>query len=217
MLKTSPALSTSANTSPTTFRYAPSAPQTSPKPSPALRRRHSARSINTSPVDAMKSSPMQRPRQYVANDLSGQGSAMETQPSSSSALPQKPPAQPPQSPRPSPMVDSSTALSQASQSQVVPPTQSSSEVSPTKRRSSPPPTADHGTAVPKSPPKTSKRARPDEPPPKVLPLRYEFCAVEDMVELIAHMLAELIATNDAIRISNGGLTRFHSRYGALPI
>jgi hypothetical protein len=33
-----------------------------------------------------------------------------------------------------------------------------------------------------------------------------------MVELIAHMLAELIATNDAIRMSNGGLTRFHSRY-----
>lgn len=32
-----------------------------------------------------------------------------------------------------------------------------------------------------------------------------------MVELIAHMLAELIATNDAIRMSNGGLTRFHSR------
>lgn len=32
-----------------------------------------------------------------------------------------------------------------------------------------------------------------------------------MVELIAHMLAELIATNDAIRISSGGLTRFHSR------
>jgi len=32
-----------------------------------------------------------------------------------------------------------------------------------------------------------------------------------MVELVAHMLAELITTNDAIRISNGGLTRFHSR------
>lgn len=32
-----------------------------------------------------------------------------------------------------------------------------------------------------------------------------------MVELIAHMLGELIATNDAIRSSNGGLTRFHSR------
>lgn len=32
-----------------------------------------------------------------------------------------------------------------------------------------------------------------------------------MVELIAHMLSELIATNDAIGTSGGGLTRFHSR------
>ncbi|GJN74145.1 nuc-1 negative regulatory protein preg [Purpureocillium lilacinum] len=58
---------------------------------------------------------------------------------------------------------------------------------------------------------TSKRPRTDQQPPKILPTRYELCAVEDMVELIAHMLAELIATNDAIRISSGGLTRFHSR------
>lgn len=57
----------------------------------------------------------------------------------------------------------------------------------------------------------SKRARTDQELPKVLPQQYEFCAVEDIVELIAHMLAELIATNDAIRISSGGLTRFHSR------
>ncbi|XP_044723981.1 cyclin domain-containing protein [Hirsutella rhossiliensis] len=58
---------------------------------------------------------------------------------------------------------------------------------------------------------SSKRPRANEQPPKMLPRRYEQCAVEDMVELIAHMLAELIATNDAIRISSGGLTRFHSR------
>ncbi|OAA76203.1 cyclin-dependent protein kinase regulator Pho80 [Akanthomyces lecanii RCEF 1005] len=57
----------------------------------------------------------------------------------------------------------------------------------------------------------AKRARPDDQPPKVLPIRYEFCPVEDMVELIAHMLNELIATNDAIRTTSGGLTRFHSR------
>ncbi|KAG5972982.1 hypothetical protein E4U55_000683 [Claviceps digitariae] len=56
-----------------------------------------------------------------------------------------------------------------------------------------------------------KRARTDQELPKVLPQQYEFCPVEDIVELIAHMLAELIATNDAIRISSGGLTRFHSR------
>ena len=60
-------------------------------------------------------------------------------------------------------------------------------------------------------PQASKRARPDERPPKVLPRRYELCAVVDVVELISYMLSELIATNDAIRTSNGGLTRFHSR------
>lgn len=61
-------------------------------------------------------------------------------------------------------------------------------------------------------PQAPKRARPEEQPPRVLPNKYEFCPVEHMVELIAHMLGELIATNDAIRISSGGLTRFHSRY-----
>ncbi|KOS22120.1 Nuc-1 negative regulatory protein preg [Escovopsis weberi] len=60
-------------------------------------------------------------------------------------------------------------------------------------------------------PSTPKRAKPDERAAKVLPSRYELCHVDDMVQLIAHMLGELIATNDAIRISNGGLTRFHSR------
>ncbi|OTA05438.1 hypothetical protein A9Z42_0061080 [Trichoderma parareesei] len=57
----------------------------------------------------------------------------------------------------------------------------------------------------------AKRAKPEERPPIILPQKYEHCPVEHMVELIAHMLGELIATNDAIRISSGGLTRFHSR------
>jgi hypothetical protein len=84
-------------------------------------------------------------------------------------------------------------------------------VSPTKRRSSPAPTNPEATAAESSSQQTTKRPKPDTPPPKVLPDRYELCAIEDIVELVAHMLAELIATNDAIRISNGGLTRFHSR------
>ncbi|RDA83921.1 hypothetical protein CP532_3643 [Ophiocordyceps camponoti-leonardi (nom. inval.)] len=58
---------------------------------------------------------------------------------------------------------------------------------------------------------SSKRPKANDPPPKILPRRYELCAVADVVELVAHMLAELMATNDAIRISSGGLTRFHSR------
>jgi len=35
--------------------------------------------------------------------------------------------------------------------------------------------------------------------------------VEDLVELIAHMLTELITTNDHIQMQSGRLTRFHSR------
>jgi hypothetical protein len=94
-------------------------------------------------------------------------------------------------------------------------------LSPVKRRGSP------GTSIPiqastacgpqsaaaaeSSASSASKRARPDERPPKVLPQRYELCAVEDIVELIAHMLSELITTNDAIPLVNRNLTRFHSR------
>ncbi|PHH75803.1 hypothetical protein CDD80_2052 [Ophiocordyceps camponoti-rufipedis] len=58
---------------------------------------------------------------------------------------------------------------------------------------------------------SSKRPKANDPPPRLLPRRYELCAVVDVVELVAHMLAELIATNDAIPRSSGGLTRFHSR------
>ncbi|KAL2117089.1 hypothetical protein VTJ04DRAFT_9257 [Mycothermus thermophilus] len=57
----------------------------------------------------------------------------------------------------------------------------------------------------------SKRPRTADKPPKILPPRYEHCPVEDMVVLIAHMLGELIETNDKIALRSGRLTRFHSR------
>ncbi|KAJ4417320.1 Pho80p cyclin [Gnomoniopsis sp. IMI 355080] len=56
-----------------------------------------------------------------------------------------------------------------------------------------------------------KRAKPEKAPPKVLPVRYELCAIEDIVVLIANMLSELIETNDALAMRSGCLTRFHSR------
>lgn len=112
-------------------------------------------------------------------------------------------------PNPTPPVPSPAATSQVPQIPQVIPAQNA--VSPNKRRSSPGPSIAQST-VPGSPPsQTTKRPKPETPPPKVLPKRYEFCAVEDVVELISHMLAELITTNDAIRVSTGGLTRFHSR------
>lgn len=57
----------------------------------------------------------------------------------------------------------------------------------------------------------SNQPRTDRDLPIFLPRRYELCPVEDIVELISHMLGELIATNDLDPITSGGLTRFHSR------
>lgn len=56
----------------------------------------------------------------------------------------------------------------------------------------------------------TKRSRSDEII-KILPAKYEFCPVEDMVVLIANMIQELIQTNDALPLRSGVLTRFHSR------
>ncbi|KIX99204.1 uncharacterized protein Z520_04780 [Fonsecaea multimorphosa CBS 102226] len=56
-----------------------------------------------------------------------------------------------------------------------------------------------------------KKARPDAPPPRIMPLRYETCNTRDLVLLISSMLMELIRYNDAIPLREGQLTRFHSR------
>jgi hypothetical protein len=86
-------------------------------------------------------------------------------------------------------------------------------LSPSKRKNSPEPGSSTTlTGLAESPSTLSKRAKPDEAPPKYLALKYEFCAVEDMVVLIAHMLGELIETNDKPALRTGHLTRFHSRY-----
>lgn len=55
-----------------------------------------------------------------------------------------------------------------------------------------------------------KRSRSDETV-KILPAKYEFCPVEDMVVLISNMIQELIQTNDSLPLRSGVLTRFHSR------
>jgi hypothetical protein len=56
-----------------------------------------------------------------------------------------------------------------------------------------------------------KRAKSAQMPVKILPARYEFCEVEDIVILIANMISELIQTNDGLPLRSGVLTRFHSR------
>jgi hypothetical protein len=63
--------------------------------------------------------------------------------------------------------------------------------------------------VPSSP---AKRARPQEPNLKVMPLQYETCDVKDLGILISDMLMELVRINDVQPLRDGTLTRFHSRY-----
>lgn len=87
--------------------------------------------------------------------------------------------------------------------------------SPSKRKNSEGPgssTSALATDALQNPSTLSKRPKPDTTPPKVVPLLYEHCSVEDMVVLIAHMLCELIETNDTLALKSGHLTRFHSRY-----
>jgi hypothetical protein len=62
--------------------------------------------------------------------------------------------------------------------------------------------------VPASP---AKRARPQEPNVKVMPLQYETCDVKDLGVLISDMLMELVHLNDGYPLRDGTLTRFHSR------
>lgn len=57
-----------------------------------------------------------------------------------------------------------------------------------------------------------KRPRAAQRAPKVLPIRYELVAVEDMVILVAGMVSELIQTNDNLPLRDVVLTRFHSRF-----
>ncbi|KAL2201734.1 cyclin-domain-containing protein [Sarocladium strictum] len=128
--------------------------------------------------------------------------------------------QPPPPPAPKPLTASTGSLHTVDPSNEPVTTGSTSveptsALSPNKRRGSPPapiasvasndqPNVDSGDIA-------SKRSRHDERPAKILPHQYELCSRDDIVELIAHMVGELITTNDAIRVANGGLTRFHSR------
>ena len=238
MLKTSPILSSSANASPAaaSFRHASSSNIcVDPPPSAPLSstlRRASSRSGSSAGVSVTSPVSSRLIRHASMDSLSASG----RRPSSS----QNVSSQPPPSPRPQAMAKGGTAATATTatsppvkvpapppQQPSQPPSaeQSTSSVtasvalSPVKRRSSLSPKRDaRQTAQPSATSASStdisslKRAKPEEQPPKVLPKKYDLCPVEDMVELISQMLAELITTNDAIQISsNGALTRFHSR------
>ena len=219
MLKTSPVLSNSANASPTSFHRGhvpPRSPQPSPRQSAMATQKR--RSLMAASPQLPRAKPWQSPNGHAAvqQDSAPSRPTTSTTPASPSQN-TDPPAAPcsaPCDPAPAPATPQATSVPDNNAAQRV--------MSPNKRRVSPDHSND-GPAAPaegkgqngdrSSPPTTTapKRARTDGDQPKVLPQRYELCAVEDIVELIAHMLAELITANDAIRTISGGLTRFHSR------
>ncbi|OHW97132.1 cyclin [Colletotrichum incanum] len=241
MLTTSPIVASSANASPSSFHYAPtrSSPHSSPaRLSAPLPRRHSA--SRSSPSASMTSPSSQpRPRHYVAVDAGTQYSPMESSaqqqaecaPADAVDAPRASmpatPVEPPPTPRPQPIDPSVPQPPPETQPQPHPQPQLvvapvirealAPTASPGKRRNSQDPAvaqaASASTAGESSSSSSSaaKRPKPTAGPPKILPQRYEFCGVEDMVVLISHMLSELIETNDALALRSGSLTRFHSR------
>ncbi|KAI0011734.1 cyclin-domain-containing protein [Xylariaceae sp. FL0662B] len=225
MLTSSPVAPRATSASPRTFHYATSAsrsPQQSPKRTAPLPRRLSKHSLShTSPSTTIQSPSHTKPKQYVGVDAATQYSPME---------PFDPTVPLRAAPVSGPRISSSTAVSatpqfkqQQSAVREPPPEPNLSPIrsenaqantlSPNKRRNS----QDHVRAQPSSSvvassqPSSPKRPKPNAGPPKVLPLRYELCDVEDMVILISNMLSELIEANDSIAMKSGHLTRFHSR------
>lgn len=84
--------------------------------------------------------------------------------------------------------------------------------SPTSRRRQFRETTETDSASPTSLAYPPKRTKPSKTTAKSLPVKYEFCEVEDMVALIADMISELIETNDNLPLRDVVLTRFHSRF-----
>ncbi|KAK3293442.1 cyclin-domain-containing protein [Chaetomium fimeti] len=231
MLARSPVPTTNpANASPQSsfhsFRYAPApSPRYSSPRVPAVAK--SRRSSSNSPAPAIVPFPVPQPKRYVAVDAATQYSPMEPMDYATGALlPRVPPTT---TDRHSSKAQKTMAASDERPAVAVqPPARPAKPVpagpkqrieaptlptSPSKRRNSQGPGSISALATDplQNPSILAKRVKPDTAPPKILPLRYELCAVEDVVVLIAHMLGELIETNDSLALKSGHLTRFHSR------
>ncbi|KAM7218818.1 Cyclin domain containing protein [Rhypophila decipiens] len=221
------------------FHYAPvPSPRQSPSRVPAaLSRRQSASSLSA----PRSSPSFSRPKRYVGVDAATQYSPMEPVDYATGAPPNRPPPppttsdidvdriEPPPTPGPKPMVLPDETTPAPAQQPAKNGTQPASKqtdklhvavtaqpVSPTKRRNSQGPgspgsSSGPSSAAPDHAALATKRSRPEAAPDMALPKKYEFCATETMVILIAHMLGELLETNDALALKSGHLTRFHSR------
>ncbi|KAG4035612.1 hypothetical protein MFRU_001g03810 [Monilinia fructicola] len=193
MLK-SPSLSRS-QASPTLYHYAPAATR------PSLSRRTSAANKpSPSPQPQQQPIPQAEPKKWVYVDASTQWSPiMDSKTGRASPPVQGDPEDIPQEPIIAP-----------EQPRVDVPQDITPSIQPgspnMKRRQSAIDNA-HVASEKVSPP---KRVKP-QTTVKVLPKKYELCQVEDMVVLIASMIAELIQRNDVLPLQSGVLTRFHSR------
>lgn len=56
-----------------------------------------------------------------------------------------------------------------------------------------------------------KRTKAEASADKKLPARYDLCDVKDLVVMLSTMIADLVTINDRNQLTNGRLTRFHSR------
>ncbi|KAK2063049.1 cyclin [Colletotrichum caudatum] len=201
-------------------RSSPSASMTSPSsqpPPPPPSRRYVAVDAGTQ-YSPMESLGQQRAEYVPAEAVNAPRASVPATP-----------AEPPPTPRPEPIDQSAPQPSHGTQLQPHPQPQvvvapairdvSAAIASPGKRRNSQDPAVAQAASASiagessslSSSSGAAKRPKPTAAPPKILPQRYEFCVVEDMVVLISHMLSELIETNDALALRSGSLTRFHSR------
>ncbi|KAK6330529.1 hypothetical protein TWF696_003416 [Orbilia brochopaga] len=73
------------------------------------------------------------------------------------------------------------------------------------------PNSDETSLAPLSIRSPSKRAKPMLSTKRLVPREYNLCSMNDLVVLISDMLNQLVAINNVIPLTQGGLTRFHSR------
>ncbi|KAK4226467.1 cyclin-domain-containing protein [Podospora fimiseda] len=206
-----PAIAKSLRQSPSsTAVIAPITPKPPPSPPPPQQQQQSLQQQRYVGVDAATQYSPMEPMDYVTGAIVPRDQPAETAKPAALPPPPPPPSSSEQNNNNKPMAMSTDVAAKAApgpskQQAVVP-------ASPSKRRNS---DADRSEAAPgdagQNTSVAKKRAKPEEAPPKVLPEKYELCQAEDMVVLIAHMLGELIETNDALALKSGHLTRFHSR------
>ncbi|KAK6498540.1 hypothetical protein TWF481_011128 [Arthrobotrys musiformis] len=161
--------------------------------SPRLKRPLSSETLNSNPmISATSATSATSPQSGSASDVR------------SSPRPLRRAGQSTQSSKSSPRVGQSPLLRRAAESSIrTPQTQAQN----TSSSSNP----NETSLDPLTLGSPSKRVKPMQPAKKLVPRDYQLCAMNDLVILISDMLNQLVSLNDGIPLTQGGLTRFHSR------